>query len=86
MNAAVLQILLEELLRLATVGIVTKIQSKSLSHPIERTPINAENFCGFDFISLGFFQYAGEMTFLDLLKRQCPFVAMADRSGSFLCR
>ena len=86
MNAAVLQILLAGLLRLSTVGIVTKIQSKSLSHSIERTPIDAENFCGFDFISLGLLQYAGEMTLFDLLKRQGPFVAMADRSGSFLCR
>ena len=86
MKAAVIQILLEGLLRLATVGIVAKIQSKSLSHSIERTPIDAKNFCGFDFISLGFFQYAGEMTFLDLLKRKGPFVAVADRSGSFLCR
>ena len=74
------------LLYLSTVGIITKIQSKSFSHPVERAPVNAENLCGFDFIPLGFPQHADEMTLLDLLKRQTPLIALADHPGGFFQR
>jgi hypothetical protein len=63
------------LLYLSTVGIIPKIQSKPLSHPIECAPVNTENLRGSDFVSLGFLQNADEVTFLNLLKRQTSLVA-----------
>src|SRR6185295_10991571 len=71
------------LLYLSTVGIIPEIQSKPLSHPIERAPVNAENLRGSDFVSLGFLQNADEVTFLNLLKRQTSFVARANRLCCF---
>jgi len=69
---------------LSAVGIVTKIQSKPFSHPIERAPINPENLRRFDLIPLGFLQHPGEVTLLDFLKLQTPFIHVADHSGRLL--
>jgi len=69
---------------LSAVGIVTKIQSKPFSHPIERAPVNPENLRRFDLIPLGFFQHPDEVTLLDFLKRQTPLITVADRPGRLL--
>src|ERR1044071_5262012 len=74
------------LCELSAVSIVAKIQSKPFSHPIECAPVNTENLCRFNFISLGFLQHPDEMTLLDFLKRQTPLITVTDRPRRLLQR
>src|SRR4030095_3868285 len=52
----------------ASLGVRTQLQTKPLSHPIERPTVDAEDFRRLDFVPFGFLEDAHQMTLLHFLK------------------